>query len=63
MAIPNSPDVARYMTIIKDKLADLRPDGSIWLNQDYFDYATGLKMVNESKWAELIWLSQTPARR
>lgn len=51
---PNSPDVARYMTIIKDKLADLKPDGSVWLNQDYFDYATGLKMVNESKWAELF---------
>ncbi|WP_080055079.1 carbamoyltransferase family protein [Spirosoma aerolatum] len=51
---PTSPDVARYMAIIKDKLADLRPDGSVWLNQEYFDYATGLTMVHEQKWAELF---------
>ncbi|GAB3960875.1 carbamoyltransferase [Spirosoma harenae] len=51
---PNSPDVARYISIIKDKLVDVRPDGSIWLDQDYFDYATGLTMVKEAKWAELF---------
>lgn len=51
---PTSPDVARYMAIIKEKLADLRPDGSVWLNQEYFDYATGLTMVHDEKWAELF---------
>lgn len=51
---PTSPDVARYMTLIKEKLADLKPDGSIWLNQEYFDYATGLRMVHASKWEELF---------
>lgn len=51
---PHSPDVARYMAIIKEKLADLRPDGSVWLNQEYFDYATGLTMVHDAKWAELF---------
>ncbi|GAB4009554.1 carbamoyltransferase [Spirosoma migulaei] len=55
---PNSPDVARYMAIIKEKLVDLRPDGSIWLNQEYFDYATGLTMVKEAKWAELFGFPQ-----
>lgn len=55
---PNSPDVARYISIIKEKLVDLRPDGSIWLNQEYFDYATGLTMVKEAKWAELFGFPQ-----
>ena len=51
---PHSPDVARYITLIKEKLVELRPDGSVWLNQTYFDYATGLKMVDEGKWADLF---------
>jgi carbamoyltransferase len=32
----------------------IKEDGSIWLNQDYFDYATGLRMVNEKRWKELF---------
>ncbi len=51
---PHHPDVARYLGIIRDKLVDLRPDGSIWLDQSYFDYATGLTMVHESKWEALF---------
>ncbi len=51
---PHSPDVARYISLIKEKLVELRPDGSVWLNQTYFDYATGLKMVDEGKWADLF---------
>ncbi|WP_128543024.1 carbamoyltransferase family protein [Larkinella soli] len=51
---PQSPDIARYVSIIKDKLIDCKEDGSVWLNQDYFDYATGLRMVHEKKWEELF---------
>jgi carbamoyltransferase len=51
---PTSPDIARYIDIIKKELADVRPDGSVWLNQEYFDYATGLRMVNEAKWEALF---------
>lgn len=51
---PNSPDVDRYIEIIKKELIELKPDGSVWLNQDYFDYATGLKMVNDEKWEALF---------
>jgi carbamoyltransferase len=51
---PSSPDVDRYVdTILKD-LIELKEDGSVWLNQEYFDYATGLTMVNESKWEALF---------
>jgi len=36
----------KYSKIIKDKLIDIKEDGSFRLNQEYFDYATGLKMIN-----------------
>ncbi len=51
---PSSPDVDRYMDIILKELIELKEDGSVWLNQQYFDYATGLKMVNESEWERLF---------
>ncbi len=38
--------------IIKN-LVDIKEDGSFWLNQDYFNYATGLTMTN-NKFADLF---------
>lgn len=49
-----SEEVKRYVAIIKDKLIKINEDGSVWLNQEYFNYATGLRMVHEDKWAELF---------
>ena len=37
----------KYSDLIKDKLIDIKKDGSFKLNQEYFDYATGLKMTNK----------------
>tara|TARA_Y100000590_G_C15720427_1_gene1013373 strand:+ start:1033 stop:3009 length:1977 start_codon:yes stop_codon:yes gene_type:complete len=37
----------KYSTLIKEKLIDIKKDGSFKLNQEYFDYATGLKMTNK----------------
>jgi carbamoyltransferase len=51
---PLSPDIKKYVDIIKKDLISIKSDGSVWLNQDFFDYATGLKMVNESKWEALF---------
>lgn len=51
---PGSEEVKKYLEIIKTKLVSLKDDGSIWLNQEYFDYATGLKMVDERKWEDLF---------
>ncbi|MEO6283648.1 MAG: carbamoyltransferase [Dyadobacter sp.] len=51
---PDSPDIKKYEDIILKELVDLKEDGSVWLDQDYFDYATGLKMVNEHKWEALF---------
>ncbi|WP_025763446.1 carbamoyltransferase family protein [Dyadobacter tibetensis] len=51
---PDSEEVKRFEEIILTELIDLKPDGSLWLNQKYFDYATGLKMVNEARWEGLF---------
>jgi len=36
-----------YADLIRDNLIDLKQDGSIWLDQDYFNYSTGLTMTSE----------------
>lgn len=38
----------KYAKIIYDRLIDIKPDGSFRLNQEYFDYCTGLKMTNKA---------------
>ena len=37
----------KYKDLILDKLIDLKEDGSFRLDQSYFNYATGLTMVNQ----------------
>jgi len=51
---PKAKETEEYINIIKTKLIDIKDDGSIWLNQDYFDYATGLRMVSDRKWEKLF---------
>lgn len=51
---PDSRLLEEYIEKIKTELVEIREDGSIWLNQDYFNYATGLRMVKEKKWEELF---------
>jgi carbamoyltransferase len=36
----------KYVDLIREKLLELREDGTFRLNMDYFDYATGLTMTN-----------------
>jgi carbamoyltransferase len=50
----DSSQTADFKAKTLSELVDIRKDGSILLNMDYFDYATGLKMVNEHKWRELF---------
>lgn len=51
---PTSTQVDQFVDTILNELIDLKEDGSVWLDQEYFDYATGLKMVNEEKWEKLF---------
>lgn len=59
-----SPDIKKYIEIIKKELVDLKEDGSVWLNQKYFTYAYGLRMVNDRRWEKLFGFprreSETP---
>jgi carbamoyltransferase len=44
----------RYLDIIKTNLVTVNGDGSIFLNQRYFSYATGRRMVPDKLWKELF---------
>ena len=49
-----SDRVKKYVDLICEHVIDIKEDGSIWLNQEYFDYTTGLRMVNDEKWEKLF---------
>jgi carbamoyltransferase len=53
-----SEETKKFIEIIKTKLIDIKEDGSIWLNQKYFNYSTGLRMVKDKKWQELFGVSR-----
>ena len=38
----------KYVSLIKEKLAEVREDGSLRMNHDYFGYAKGLRMTNRA---------------
>ncbi len=43
----------KYVDLIKDKLLDIKDDGSFWMDMDYFNYCQGLTMTND-RFAELF---------
>ena len=47
-----------YISKIKSEIVSIKNDGSIWLNQDYFEYTTGLKMIKTRKWERLFDLNK-----
>lgn len=51
---PYSERTRLFREIILREFVDAKEDGSIFLNQEYFHYATGLTMVNEDKWERLF---------
>lgn len=51
---PNAEQTRHFAKLIKEHLVDIKEDGSIHLNQDYFNYATGLRMVYDKKFDALF---------
>ncbi len=51
---PESEQTRDFIRLIRENLVSIKDDGSIWLNQDYFAYATGLRMIKEKKWEKLF---------
>jgi carbamoyltransferase len=54
---PASARVQQWKSLILEQMVDLREDGSLLLNMDYFEFATGLKMCRESQWESLFGIS------
>lgn len=50
----DSERAKQFVETIKTHLVSIKEDGSIWLNQSYFDYATGLRMAKDKKWEKLF---------
>ena len=57
---PEGEQVQRFKSLILDELVDLREDGSLLLNMDYFDFATGLTMCRDDKWESLFGVPRRP---
>jgi carbamoyltransferase len=51
---PHAKETNDFINIIKTHIVSIKDDGSIWLNQDFFNYATGLTMVNGKKWEKVF---------
>jgi len=50
----NKPETAAYERLIYDNIVDVKDDGSVFLNQDYFKYCYGLRMTEDRKWESLF---------
>lgn len=50
----------KYVDLILENLIDLKEDGSFRLNMQYFDYATGFKMINKRFEMLFGWSARTP---
>ncbi len=55
---PDDSDTNNFISKIKKEIVDIKKDGSIWLNQKYFKYSTGLRMVDEKRWTSLFGFSR-----
>ena len=51
---PTSEQTLKYINLIKLHLVDIKHDGSVWLDQKYYNYATGLRMANDKAWEKLF---------
>jgi carbamoyltransferase len=58
---PESEETKQFIKLIKSELINIKEDGSIWMDQAYFNYATGLRMVKDKKWEKLFGLKRREA--
>lgn len=53
-ANPEADETRKFIDIIRSRLVDIMDDGSIRLNDKYFRFATGLRMINEIRWSRIF---------
>jgi carbamoyltransferase len=58
---PDAEQTKHYVKLIKEHLVDIKEDGSIHLNQNYFNYTTGLRMVHDKKFNALFGMKKRDA--
>ena len=51
---PNSDETKNFYEKIKNNVVKIYDDGSIYLDQKYFKYSTGLTMTNDKLWEKLF---------
>lgn len=51
---PASARTENFIRLIKEEIINIKEDGSVYLNQEYFDYCAGLVMSNNRKWEKLF---------
>ena len=54
--IEGSEETKTFIDKIKSKVVDIKKDGSIFLNQKFFKYTHGFKMIHEKKFYDLFGL-------
>ncbi|MBU78935.1 MAG: hypothetical protein CMD29_02280 [Flavobacteriales bacterium] len=52
--IENSDETILFINNIKSEIVDIKDDGSIFLNQKYFKYTYGLRMIKEKRFKSLF---------
>ncbi len=55
--IENSVDTTSFINKIKSEIVNIKDDGSIFLNQKYFKYTHGLRMINDKRFNKLFGMS------
>jgi len=55
---PSSSQTQEYLQKINSEILDIREDGSILLNMDYFRFATNLRMTHDPLWKKLFDLDR-----
>ncbi|MBN1823542.1 MAG: carbamoyltransferase [Endomicrobiales bacterium] len=55
---PDSENFKRFKRAILEEIVDLKEDGSLFLNQEYFNYAAGLTMTDDRGWRKLFGLGR-----
>jgi len=57
---PKAKETHTFIKTIKEQLITIKEDGSLWLNQSFFNYATGLRMAKDHKWEQLFGFQKRP---
>jgi len=47
-----------FEKLIITNIVDIKTDGSIHLNMDYFSFTTHLKMIHQGKWEKLFGIQK-----